>query len=124
MLASWKPSERWTFSATFVYATGAPYTETKSVYIGANGILREYGPYNGGKLPDLHHLDLSATYWFRHSRDRHSGINISVYNIYAHENPLMVSWEITVKDNKSIHIKEYMHILYSIMPSISWTFKF
>ena len=124
ILATWQPTPRWSLSATFIYATGAPYTATKGVYISGNTFLKEYGAYNNGKLPDLHHLDLSATYWFRHSRDRHSGINISVYNIYAHENPLMVSWEITVEDNKSIHIKEYMHILYSIMPSISWTFKF
>ena len=124
MLATWQPSPRWSLSATFIYATGAPYTATKGVYISGNAFLKEYGAYNNGKLPDLHHLDLSATYWFKRSHDKHSGINISVYNIYAHKNPLMVSWKITVDEDKSIHIKENMHILYTIMPSISWTFKF
>ena len=124
MLATWQPSPRWSLSATFIYATGAPYTATKGIYISGNAFLKEYGAYNNGKLSDLHHLDLSATYWFKRSRDKHSGINISVYNIYAHKNPLMVSWKITANEDKSIHIKENMHILYTIMPSISWTFKF
>lgn len=124
MLASWRPSPRWTLAATFVYATGAPYTATKGVYISGNNFLKEYGAYNGGKLPDLHHLDLSATYWFRRSNDRHSGINLSIYNIYAHKNPIMISWDVTIDDDKSIHIEEYEHIIYSIMPSISWIFKF
>lgn len=124
MLASWKPSERWTFSATFVYATGAPYTETKSVYIGANGILREYGPYNGGKLPDLHHLDLSATYWFKSKKFEYSGINISIYNVYARKNPIMLSWSVSVDKENVIHLQERKHTIYTILPSISWTFRF
>ena len=123
-IASWRPSPRWTVASTFVYATGAPYTATKGIYIGGNSFLKEYGSYNGGRLPALHHLDLSATYWFKRSRDRHSGINISVYNVYAHKNPLMISWKVDVDKNKTIHIKEKQHTVYTIMPSVSWIFKF
>lgn len=122
-LATWQPTPRWSLSATFVYATGAPYTATTGVYISGNAFLKEYGAYNGGKLPDLHHLDLSATYWFKHSKQRRSGINISIYNIYAHKNPLMMSWDIKIEDD-TIHIKDNFHTLYTIMPSISWTYKF
>ena len=124
LLASWRPSPRWTLAATFVYATGAPYTATKGIYISGNNFLKEYGLYNGGKLPDMHHLDLSATYWFKRSRDKHSGINLSVYNVYAHKNPLMISWDVSIDDNKTIHISEKEHTVYTIMPSISWIFKF
>jgi hypothetical protein len=124
LLASWRPSPRWSLAATFVYATGAPYTATKGVYISGNNFLKEYGSYNGGKLLALHHLDLSATYWFKRSKARHSGINLSIYNVYAHTNPIMVSWDISIDDQKRIHIKEKEHAVYSIMPSISWIFKF
>lgn len=124
LLASYRPSSRWTLSATFVYATGAPYTATKGIYIGGNSFLKEYGLYNGGKLPDLHHLDISATYWFRRSKSKHSGINLSIYNVYAHKNPLMISWDVNIDDNKAIHIKEHQHTVYSIIPSVSWIFKF
>lgn len=124
VLTSWRPSPRWTLAATFAYSTGAPYTATKGVLIAGNNFIKEYGSYNGGKLPALHHLDLSATYWFKRSKDRHSGINISIYNVYAHKNPIMISWDITVDDAKTIHIKEYPHTIYTIIPSISWIFKF
>lgn len=124
LLASYRPTSHWTLSATFVYATGAPYTATKGIYISGNNFLKEYGLYNNGKLPDLHHLDLSATYWFRRSSSRHSGINLSVYNVYAHINPLMISWDVNIDKDNTIHIKEHQHAVYTIIPSISWIFKF
>ena len=124
LLGSWRPSHRWSLAASFVYATGAPYTATKGILIAGNNFLKQYGSYNGGKLPALHHLDLSATYWFKRTRDKHSGINISIYNVYAHKNPIMISWDVSIDDNKRIHISEKEHTVYTIMPSISWIFKF
>lgn len=124
LLGVWKPSPRWTLSATFIYATGAPYTATEGVYIGANVLLPQYGAYNGARLPDLHHLDLSATYWFKCRRLEDSGINISIYNVYAHKNPIMLSWDVYADSQGSIHIEEKYHTIYTIIPSISWTFKF
>ena len=124
LLASWRPSPRWSLATTFVYATGAPYTATKGILIAGNNFLKQYGSYNGGKLPALHHLDLSATYWFKRSKDKHSGINLSIYNVYAHKNPIMISWDVSIDEKKTIHIKEYEHIIYTIIPSISWIFKF
>lgn len=123
MLATWTPSPRWILSATFVYATGAPYTATEGVYINGNAFLRLYGNYNHGKLPDLHHLDLSATYWLKRGK-QNSGINISIYNIYAHRNPIMLSWHVSFDEQNRLHIREKSHTLYTIMPSISWIYKF
>jgi hypothetical protein len=98
-IASYKPSSRWTFASTFVYASGAPYTMLRSLYISGNAMMRDMGPYNGSRLPDLHHLDLSITYWFKCSRLKYSGINFSVYNVYAHANPTMVSWNVQLDDD-------------------------
>lgn len=124
LLTSYKPSSHWTLSATFVYATGAPYTATTALYIGGNAFLREYGPYNGSKLPDLHHLDISATYWFHSRHFERSGLNISIYNVYARRNPLMVSWSIEDNGTDKLYLRERHHIIYTIIPSISWTVKF
>ena len=122
-LIAYKPSPRWTLSATFAYASGVPYTATKSIYISGNAFLREYGSYNGSKLPALHHLDLSVTYWFKCRRLSKNGINLSVYNVYARRNPLMISWDAQFRDG-TIHINERRHIIYTILPSISWNIKF
>lgn len=125
LIGSYRPSERWTLGATFAYATGAPYTEAVAVYLAGNIFLREFGAYNAGRLPDLHHLDLSATYWFRTKRLQCHGINLSIYNLYAHRNPLMLSLKVAVdEEGKRIEIREHQHFVYTIIPSISWTIKF
>lgn len=122
-IASYKPSLRWTLAATFAYATGIPYTGTTALYISGNAFLREFGPYNGAKLPDLHHLDLSATYWFKSQKLERSGINLSIYNVYARKNPLMISYSVQ-KDDDRMYMEERKHVIYTIIPSISWTYKF
>lgn len=86
--------------------------------------MREYGPYNGSKLPDLHHLDISATYWFHSRHFERSGLNISIYNVYARRNPLMVSWSIEDNGTDKLYLRERHHVIYTIIPSISWTVKF
>ena len=122
-IASYKPTSRWTLAATFAYATGIPYTGTTALYISGNAFLREFGPYNGAKLPDLHHLDLSATYWFRSQKLERSGINLSIYNVYARKNPLMISYSVQKSDDR-MYMEERKHVIYTIIPSISWTYKF
>lgn len=122
-IASYKPTSRWTLAATFAYATGIPYTGTTALYISGNAFLREFGPYNGAKLPDLHHLDLSATYWFRSQKLERSGINLSIYNVYARKNPLMISYSVQ-KSGDRMYMEERKHVIYTIIPSISWTYKF
>jgi hypothetical protein len=123
-MASCKFSPRWTLSTSFVYATGAPYTATKALYISGNAVLRELGPYNGARLPDLHHLDISATYWLKSRNLKYSGINISIYNVYAHTNPAMLSWDVEVNEDKTMQVNERYHKLYTILPSVSWVVKF
>ena len=124
LMASCKFSPRWTLSTSFVYATGAPYTATKALYISGNAVLRELGPYNGARLPDLHHLDISATYWLKSRNLKYSGINISIYNVYAHTNPAMLSWDVEVNEDKTMQVNERYHKLYTILPSVSWVVKF
>lgn len=124
LLASYKPSKRWTLSATFAYASGAPYTVPRSIYITGNVFLPEYGPYNAGRLPAIHHLDISVTYWFKSRHLERHGINLSVYNVYARRNPMMVSTEVNSHDDGRLSVTERHHVVYTIMPSIAWTFKF
>ena len=123
-IASYKYSPRWTFSTSFIYASGAPYTATKALYISGNAIIKEVSSYNGARLPDLHHLDVSATYWLKCRKLKYSGINLSIYNVYAHKNPNMISWDVKFGNNETIRLKERYHTLYSILPSVSWVMKF
>ena len=123
-MTTYKVSPRWTLSSSFIYASGAPHTATKGLHISGNAIVKEVGLYNGSRLPDLHHLDLSVTYWLKCRRLEYSGINFSVYNVYAHKNPSILSWDVRMDDNNTIHLDEQYQALYTILPSISWTVRF
>lgn len=124
LAASYMPGERWELSTVFVYASGGAYTPTRDLYIAGGSFVRGHGSYNGARLPDYHRLDLSVTYWLRRKPWR-SGINLSLFNLYAHRNPLYISWPVLVDEEKhEYHIHPRRHYLYTVIPSVSWIFKF
>lgn len=119
-------NKKWDFSAVFVYATGNAYTMPKGIYMMGNNIVKEYGHYNGSRMPAYHRLDISANYWFFKHKNRESGLNFSIYNVYKHQNPVYIF--IVAKPgkqgNNQIFINRKEKRLYDIIPSISWTFRF
>ncbi len=121
----WQPDEHWDFGAVFVYASGVPFTAPVDFYMIGGAFLRGHTSYNASRLPDYHRLDLSATYWLRNAKEKKQGINVSVYNCYNQRNPIYVSWPVEI-DLESGHYlaTKREHRLYSILPSISWIFKF
>lgn len=126
LVCMWEPSLRWTLSAAFIYATGGAYTAPTAIYMNGGSILKEYGPYNGSRLPDFNRLDISATWWIVRQGVKRSGINLSIYNVYARKNPLTVSWAVfrDHQDPSVFRITQRRHALYTIVPSVSWTFRF
>jgi outer membrane receptor for ferrienterochelin and colicin len=87
--------KKWTFSATWIFATGRPYTEPLSASqetIYNERLDREivvdvieYGPKNGGRLPDYHRLDVSVNFDFEIGNTKTS-IGASIFNVYNHKN--------------------------------------
>jgi len=122
--ACYTPPSRWELSMVFVYASGGAYTASRDIYIAGGSFVRGHGSYNGARLPDYHRLDVSATCWLRR-RPFRSGINLSVYNLYARRNPLYISWPILAdREKREYQIHPRRHYLYNIIPSVSWIFKF
>ncbi|MDE6451089.1 MAG: TonB-dependent receptor, partial [Odoribacter sp.] len=126
LVGNYKRSEKWDFSAVFVYATGSCYTMPTGMYMMGGNLVKEYGAYNGSRLPAYHRLDLSVNYWFFKTGSRESGLNFSVYNVYKRSNPLYIF--VVAKPSKhsadQIIIRTKRKRLYDILPSVSWTFKF
>jgi outer membrane receptor protein involved in Fe transport len=81
----------WTFSSTWIYATGKPYTEPvgiEEVEI-FNGLIRELviaGDKNGGRLPAYHRMDLSANYSFSFGDTDKSYLGLTIFNLYDRKN--------------------------------------
>lgn len=126
VVVSYAPNRKWDFSSVFVYATGNAYTQPMGMHVVGGNPVKEYGHYNGARLPDYHRLDVSANYWFFKEKDRESGLNLSVYNVYRRKNPLYIFVVAKKSDsgNNQIVVKKKYKRLYDLIPSISWTFKF
>lgn len=90
----WK---KWTFAATWIYATGKPYTPlagVENVTIGERTIERPImGEKNSGRLPDYHRLDLAAT--FRFPVDKYQALaGLTLFNVYNRKNVWYKEFEI------------------------------
>lgn len=106
-------------SATWVYNTGQAVTYPYGKYT-FDGVT--YPIYNGernkSRYPDYHRLDLSATYKCKERHKNWRGEwNLSVYNAYGRKN----TWAVILdpSENKCQQIS-----LFSIIPSLSYNFKF
>ncbi len=84
--------KRWDFSATWVYATGRPYTAPAGSYSITllDGSTEDYFTVttkNSLRLPDYHRLDLSASYHILNATRKDIGyMSLSFFNAYNQTN--------------------------------------
>jgi ferric enterobactin receptor len=100
----WK---KFDFSATWIYATGRPYTAPEGGYTIAlpDGSTRSYniiGAKNGKRLPDYHRLDVAATYNFKLFNGLPSTLSASVFNVYGRKNVWYKQFSIV--DNQLVEV--------------------
>lgn len=122
--AIFRISDKWSVSSSFVFATGNAYTPTLGVYMMGEVPVNEYGAHNSARLPNYHRMDVAATYDIK--KGKFPGkLNFSVYNVYARKNPIAYYTYMFLKnDNKSVQLKRRRSSLYSIIPSVSYSFHF
>lgn len=116
-------SKSWTLGATFVYHTGNAVTFPSGKYQVNGKSLFYYTERNGYRMPDYHRLDLSATYDPKPSTERfHSSWTFGVYNAYNRKN----AYTIDFREDKSNpnNTEAYKIVLFGIIPSVTWNFKF
>jgi len=110
-------------AANWVYNTGQPVTFPYAQYT-INGST--YAVYNGKRnecrYPDYHRLDLSFTCKLGKLDNRRwqHELNLSVYNVYARHN----TWAITFEQGPNGSIATKNMYLFSVVPSISYNFKY
>ena len=121
IVANWRISDKWNVNATYIYATGTPYTEIKNAYIlGENGIV-SYEEHNGSRYPALTRLDLSVNYQLPDvGRGRHSA-KFSVYNATFAKNPISYSYN---RFKGNFLYKRPVYIFSTAVPSISYFMHF
>jgi hypothetical protein len=125
VVATYELSKKWTFSGTFVFATGNAMTLPEYKYIIEGNVITGYGPTNAFRMPAYHRLDLSATYTAKKTDKYESSWNFSVFNVYNRANPFYIYFEITGNVyNYNLEITPRQISLFPILPSVSWSFKF
>jgi len=114
----------WDFSATWIYATGKPYTAPEGGYqlTLLDGTTKDYinvTVKNGMRLPAYHRLDVSSTYNFKLGDVFPCSLSFSIFNLYNRSNVWYNEYEIL--DNQ---ILETPVKFLGITPNINFTVKF
>jgi hypothetical protein len=110
--------------ANWVYSTGIPFTLPSGRYEVLGNILPVYTGRNEYRLPDYHRLDLSVTLRDKKKPGKRwqGEWNVSVYNAYARKNV----WTLNFIQDETEPDLTYaeMTYLFSIIPAITYNFKF
>ncbi|WP_281235286.1 TonB-dependent receptor [Flavobacterium gelatinilyticum] len=118
-------SSKWNLSLTQIFSSGNRFTMPTSWYFINNNPVKEYSQYNNAHMPNYVRTDISASYFFVKTAKKESALNFSVYNTFNVPNPIYVVLNVRVGENKDkVVVWQDQKILYRILPSVSWRFKF
>jgi hypothetical protein len=124
IVALYKHNDKWSFSGSFVYATGIPTNYPISKYVYEGITIPHYAGRNQERLPDYHRLDLAATLHPRKNNDRNWNAEwvFSIYNVYNRKNASSLYFRESREDDD---VTEAVQLsIFPIIPSVSYNFKF
>jgi Outer membrane receptor proteins, mostly Fe transport len=111
---------------TFTYSSGRPITYPIARMEFDKVNLPVYSSRNAYRMPDYHRLDLSMT-WEPVSKRKHfwnGEWNFSIYNVYARKNAWTINFVNYRKAGNDAETRAQMTYLFSIIPSVTYNFKF
>jgi hypothetical protein len=127
IVASYERNKKWTYSTTFVYATGNAFTLPESRYFFEGQIINQIGNRNNFRFAPYHRLDLAAVYKPRRNQDRkwQNEWVFAIYNVYSRLNPYFVYLNNTGSlQQQSLRVEARQVSLFPIIPSVTYNFKF
>lgn len=113
---------KWTISANWIYYTGNAVTFPAGKYYFDGKTVNLYTERNGYRMPDYHRLDIGTTWLLAEKNNYRSELNFSVYNAYGHKNAF--NYIFTEDPDNQGKTKTVMVYLFSVLPSVTWNFKF
>lgn len=122
LVANYKLTKRYSFSANFIYQTGRPITYPLGTYKLHGSEYVYYSDRNQFRIPDYYRLDVGINIEGNHKIKKlaHSFWNISVYNLLGRNNPYSLYF---VTENGEV--KAYQASIFSMpIPTITYNFKF
>ena len=124
LVGSYDINDRISLSANWVYSTGLPFTLPTGRYSIDGNIIPVYTGRNQYRLDDYHRLDVALTIKekARTKKPWTGEWNFSVYNAYARKNPWTLNFQQDSEDPNLTYAE--MTYLFSIIPAITYNFKF
>jgi hypothetical protein len=138
-------SDKWVFSAAFVYSTGNAVSLADGFLISQDidnagfNTVPTYTDRNSYRIPAYHRADISVVRNFKHSWGK-SDLTLSVYNVYDRRNVFFIytdnnADELTLTSdgtNRPLELTDFPNLvnvakqvsLFPVLPSITWNFKF
>ncbi|MDR2498624.1 MAG: TonB-dependent receptor [Tannerellaceae bacterium] len=117
---TYKPVRNLTLSASWIYATGKPFTEPIGAYAlntpnsGSMSFI-VVDKKNNARYPDYHRLDLLAKYDLSFIKEVKSSISVSLFNLYDYSNV----WYREYAYDKSVGITETNINLLGFTPNVT-----
>lgn len=117
---SYRLNAHWTLAATYVFASGTPFTAPKNFYIMNGMLIAEYGKHNARRLRPYNRLDISVNYLLPSRHLKESGFNLSLYNATGQHNDITCR----LKVHNGHYLYSHFALIKFILPSVSYFLKF
>lgn len=138
IVVSYKFSDRFDVSATWVFSTGNAATQASEKYVVASddpdyytepnaasriSTIEHCEERNNFRMPNYHRADISINFHRKFNQRIHRTLNVSCYNIYNHKNPYIIY------ESSRFNYKGYSRALvqlsiFPILPSVAYTLYF
>jgi hypothetical protein len=122
IVALYQLSRRISISSNFTHNAGRPATYPDARYVFQGKVIPHYSTRNQQRIPDYHRLDFSASLEGRGNKWWKGSWTLSVYNVYGRKNAYSIFFRQvgTSLDTESVKLS----IIGSVVPSLSYNFKF
>lgn len=124
VVLNYKISERLQLGGNWVYSTGLPYTFPTGRFVVLGKVLPVYSDRNEYRFENYHRMDLSLTLLGKDKPGKkwNGEWNLSVYNVYGRKNAWAINF-VQDAENPNVTYAEKTY-LFSIIPAITYNFKF
>ena len=112
--------KKWDLAASFIYATGLPFTAPKSYYLSSGQLIANFGEHNACRMRPYIRMDLSVSYSFIKNEKQENGINLSIVNAFGRRNDIM--YKLIVSDTHFSYSRQ--SFVLRVIPSINYYHKF
>jgi hypothetical protein len=123
VVANYKWTEKWRFSANLIFQTGQPVTFPDGQYEYEGITVPNFSSRNENNLPSYHRLDVSATLTPHKNKKRKWQAEwvFGIYNLYNRQNAA----SITFRQNDETASNEAIRLsIFGIVPSATYNIKF